>query len=216
MRGVNRVLIVDDHPVVADALSTLLAQQDDLEVCGVASDAAEALELIEATSPDAAIVDISLSGTDGLELIKTARNRDRNLSILVLSRHEEAVYGERAVRAGARGYLTKRQVGDRVLEALRRILGGEVCFSEELRTRLFRAAIEGHGEEAPVDRLSDRELEVFRLLGQNRTSRQIAERLHLSVSTIETHRCNLRRKLNLSSGREVVLHAVRWWDRQQA
>ncbi len=210
----RRVLIVDDHPVVTETLSALVDRQDDLEVCGVAHNAAEALELIRTEAPDAAIVDISLNGTDGLELLKAAAARGSRLPTLVLSRHDEAIYGERAARAGARGYLTKREALGHVLEALRRILGGEVYFSRELKDRLFRAALEGHTDDEPVDRLSDRELEVFRLVGQGHDTRQIAERMHFGVSTVETHRRNVRRKLDLESSHELVLHAVRWWDRQ--
>lgn len=212
----RRVLIVDDHPVVTEMLATLVNQQDDLEVCGVASSVAEALDIIRARTPDVAIVDISLNGTDGLELIRTAAASGCRLPMLVLSRHDEAVYGERALRAGARGYLTKQQALDRVLEALRRILDGETYFSEELKARLVRAAVEGHRDESPVDRLSDRELEVYRLLGQGLATRQIAERLHLSASTVESHRRNIRRKMDLSTSRELMLNAVQWWHRQSA
>ncbi len=214
MRDLRRILIVDDHPVVTETLSALVDAQEGLEVGGVAGDAAEALELIRATSPDAMIVDISLNGTDGLELIKTARNCDRRLRILVLSRHEESVYGERALRAGAQGYLDKRETLDHVLEALRKILDGDTYFSEELKARLLRAAWEGHGDEDPLDRLSDRELEVFLFLGKGYSTHQVAERLHLSLSTVGTYRRHIRQKLDLESGREVVLYAVRWWDRQ--
>lgn len=214
-RGGRSVLIVDDHPVVTETLAALVDRQDDLKVCGVAHNAAEALELIRAKSPDAAIVDISLNGTDGLELIKSASAGGCRLPTLVLSRHDEAIYGERALRAGARGYLTKHQALDQVMDALRRILDGEIYCSEELKARLLQAAAEGR-DDSPIDHLSDRELEVFRLLGQGYDTRRIAARLRLGVSTVETHRRNIRRKLDLGSGRELVFNAVRWWDRQSA
>ncbi len=210
----RRVLIVDDHPVVTTTLSTLVDQQDDLEVCGVAHSAVEGLELIGTEAPDAAIIDISLNGTDGLELIKSAAARGFRLRALVLSRHDETIYGERALRAGARGYLTKSQALPKVLEGLRQILDGELYVSDELKTKMFRAALEGGSDEDPVHCLSDRELEVYRLVGQGHATRQIAERLHLSVSTVETHRRNIRRKLDIDSSRELVIRAIRWWDSQ--
>ncbi len=210
----RRVLIVDDHPVVTATLSTLIDQQDDLEVCGVAHNAVEGLELIGTEAPDAAIIDISLNGTDGLELIKSAAARGFRLPALVLSRHDETIYGKRALRAGARGYLTKDQALPKVLEGLRQILDGELYVSDELKTRMFRAALDGNPDEDPVHCLSDRELEVYRLVGQGHATRQIAERLHLSVSTVETHRRNIRRKLDIDSSRELVIRAIRWWDRQ--
>ncbi len=213
VHGVSRVLIVDDHPIVSETLAALVERQDDFEVCGVASGATEALELIKTASPDAAIVDISLDEGDGLGLIRAARSHDRRLAILVLSSYDEAIYGQRALRAGARGYLNKKRAIDRVLAALRQTLDGGLYVSEALEARLLRATLDGQGAEDPVKCLSNRELEVFRLLGQGHAIRQIADTLHLSASTIETYCRRIRGKLDILSGRELTLHAVRWWDR---
>lgn len=212
----RRILIVDDHPVVTESLSALINREDDLEVCGVAGNANEAMEVLRTGAPDAAIFDISLNGEDGLELIKTAKRHGHRLPILVLSRYEESLYGDRALRAGARGYLTKRQALRQVLEALRRILNGELYFSEELRDQLLHGAVVGNREEDPIERLSDREFQVLRFHGQGLGTRLIAERLHLGVSTVETHNRNIRRKLGLGSSRELVLYAARWSDSQEA
>ncbi len=206
----HKVLIVDDHPIVRQGLEMMIDAQSDLTVCGVAEDVPGALELIESCSPDVLVVDISLKGGDGLELIKRARAEDPKLLALVLSSHAESLYADRALRAGARGYLTKQQATTKVLDALRQILAGELYASAEhkARLRVERTAEPGTFVD-PVSTLSDRELQVFRMIGQGRATRHIAEELFLSVKTVESHRRNIKQKLGLTSANELVQHAVR-------
>jgi DNA-binding NarL/FixJ family response regulator len=209
---VKGILLVDDHPIVRQGIRSLLAQAPDLEICAEAESAAEALSRIDKSHPDVAIVDISLVGTDGLELTKAIRARDKNLPILIMSMHDESLYAERALRAGANGYIMKQEVSDKIVGAIRRVLNGDIYVSDEIRQRILLGIRSGHVDAAaaPVDRLSDRELEVFRLIGQGSGTRQIAEQLHLSVKTIETYRAHIKEKLNLDSATELVRFAVQW------
>lgn len=208
----SRVLIVDDHPMVRDWLGILIGKQTDLTVCGEAASAREAMQLVAAQKPDIAIVDLSLEGKSGLELIKDLKALHPNLPILVLSMHDESLYAERVLRAGARGYVAKREATDKVMVAIRRILGGDIYVSDSLSAKIVRQAITG-GESvaaSPLSRLSDRELEVFQFIGRGKSTRQIAEMLNLDVKTIESYRTRVREKLGWESSRELLQHAIQW------
>jgi DNA-binding NarL/FixJ family response regulator len=209
----RKILIVDDHPIVCQGLRRIIDAESDLQVCGVANDVPGALASIDAQHPDVAVVDITLASGDGLELIKTTRHRHPELLTLVLSMHDESLYGERALRAGARGYLMKKEASERILEALRQILAGQIFASPELRTRMLEEAMTGApATEDPIDRLSDRELQIFRLIGLGHGTRQIADDLHLSVKTVESHRQHIKQKLGLRSATQLVRHAVHWHE----
>jgi len=208
-----RVLIVDDHPAVREALALRIGRQPDLEVCGEAADTGEALRLLADARPDVAVVDITLKAGNGIDLIKRIRDRDERVRILVWSMHSEALYAERALRAGALGYVNKDQATDRIVEAIRRVLDGKVYLSEGMAERLLQRAVGAGREEvtrSPLDVLADRELEVFRLIGEGMKTAGIAERLHLSVKTVETYRDRIRQKLDLSDGTELAHYATQW------
>jgi DNA-binding NarL/FixJ family response regulator len=212
---IHRVLIVDDHPVITEGLGMVIDQEPDFEVCGRTDNVPAALDILSEQTPDAAIVDISLEGGDGLDLIKLARDRGFRLPILVLSAHDEVLYAERALRAGASGYLMKRESLTKVLVALRLVLQGSPYFSDEIKNRMLFALAGGHDSSNPIDLLTDRELQVFRLIGEGHKTSQIADLLCLGMSTVETHRRNMRHKLGLESGQELVHHATIWWQEQQ-
>jgi DNA-binding NarL/FixJ family response regulator len=208
-----RVLIVDDHPAVREALALRIGRQDDLEVCGEAADISDALRLIAETKPDVAVVDISLKTGNGVDLIKRIKDRDDHVRILVWSMHGESLYAERALRNGALGYINKDQATDQIVEAIRRVLAGKVWLSEAMAERMLQRAVGTGGDEvtrSPLDTLADRELEVFRLIGQGVKTAEIAERLHLSVKTVETYRDRIRKKLDLIDGTELTRYAVQW------
>ena len=207
-----RVLVVDDHPIVRQGLSQLINQEPDLMVCGQAEDARTALDAIDPSQPDILIVDVSLDGPDGIELLKTIRANDSRLPVLILSMHDESLYAERALRAGANGYIMKQEATERVLVAIRQILGGEVYVSERMAKKMVQQFIGGSGisRRSIIDELTDRELEVFRLIGQGHGTRQIAEELHLSVKTVESYYAHIKEKLFLKNARELVQHAVQW------
>jgi DNA-binding NarL/FixJ family response regulator len=206
------VLVVDDHPIVRQGLSQLINQEPDLMVCGQAEDARTALDAIDPSQPDILIVDVSLDGPDGIELLKTIRANDSRLPVLILSMHDESLYAERALRAGANGYIMKQEATERVLVAIRQILGGEVYVSERMAKKMVQQFIGGSGvsRRSIIDELTDRELEVFRLIGQGHGTRQIAEELHLSVKTVESYYAHIKEKLFLKNARELVQHAVQW------
>ena len=208
-----RVLIVDDHPAVREALAIRIGRQGDLEVCGEAADTGDALHLVAEILPDAAVVDISLKTGNGIELIKQIKDCNNRICILVWSMHRESLYAERALRAGALGYVNKDQATDRIVEAIRRVLEGKVYLSEAMAERMLQRAVGGAREEvtrSPVDVLADRELEVFRLIGGGVKTAEIAGRLHLSVKTVETYRDRIRQKLNLSDGTRLSHYATQW------
>jgi DNA-binding NarL/FixJ family response regulator len=208
-----RVLIVDDHPAVREALAWRIGRQSDLKVCGEAADMSEALRLLADTNPDVAVVDISLKASNGIDLIKRIKDRNAHVRILVWSMHSEALYAERALRAGALGYVNKDQATDRIVEATRRVLEGKVYLSEAMSERLLQRAVGGARAEVtrwPLEVLADRELEVFRLIGAGVKTADIAERLHLSVKTVETYRDRIRKKLDLSDGTQLAHYATQW------
>lgn len=207
------ILIVDDHPIVRHGLTQLLNQEPDLDVCMEAATASEAQAILERRRPDLVIADISLDGKNGLELVKSIRRCDTDLPILVLSMHDENLYAERALRAGANGYVMKQEASERVLDAARAVLNGDIYVSAKMASRIVRdvmAQPARGGGDAGFDRLSDRELEVFEWLGRGLSSAQIAGRLQLSAKTIETYRSHIKRKLHLVSSGELVQHAVNW------
>ena len=208
-----RVLIVDDHPAVREALAMRIGRQSDLEVCGEAADMSEALRLVADTQPDVAVVDISLKTGCGIDLIKRIKDRNDTVRMLVWSMHSESLYAERALRAGALGYINKDQATDKIVEAIRRVLEGKVYLSDAMVETMLHRTVGGEREEvtrSPLDALADRELEVFRLIGQGVKTAEIAERLHLSVKTIETYRDRIREKLDLSDGTELAHYATKW------
>ena len=207
----HRILVVDDHPIVRQGMALLINREADLEVCGEAEEASAALAAIEHLRPDIVIVDLSLNGPDGMDLIKAIRTRSAALPVLVLSMHDELTYAERALRAGANGYIMKQEATTRVLTAVRRILKGEVYLSDRAASRVVQQYVRGSARDtSPIAELSDRELEVFRLIGQGHGTRQIAEELHLSIKTVESYQAHIKEKLSLRSARELVQHAILW------
>jgi len=207
-----RILIVDDHPIVRQGLKRLIDQHADLVVCAEAGDGHEALDAIRASKPDAAIVDIMLAEASGIELIKDIKARYPDVAILVLSYHDEVIYAERALRAGAAGYIMKDESAEELVNALCRVLSGAVYLSEGMASRMLTQLVGGASPAAgsPVERLTDRELEVFEMIGRGKSTREIAEALHLSVKTIESHRAHIKEKLGLETGTELVRYAVTW------
>ena len=208
----RRVLIVDDHPLMRQGLAQLVNQQPDLTVCGEAEDVPEALQKTTDLKPDVVIVDLSLKGSDGIELIRNLHSRNAQLPLLVLSMHDEALYAERALKAGAWGYIMKQEATNQVLSGLRRVLSGEIHVSQRVSAKIVQGMVGmlGVSERSPVERLSDREFEVFRKIGSGATTKEIAAELRLSVKTIETHCAHIKKKLCLHSQRELVQHAIQW------
>jgi len=208
----RRILVVDDHPIVRQGLALLINREPDLVVCGEAEEAAGAMHVLASARPDVLIVDISLNGPDGLDLLKNIRTTDPTLPVLILSMHDETIYAERALRAGANGYIMKQEATERVLVALRRILNGEIYVSDRIGNRMLKHYITGSGtlRNSSIADLSDRELEVFRLIGEGHGTRQIAEELHLSVKTVESYQAHIKEKLSLRSARELMQHAIQW------
>jgi DNA-binding NarL/FixJ family response regulator len=207
-----RVLLVDDHPVVRQGLGLLIDREPDLQVCGEADGAQTAFQRLGTLRPDIVVLDISLTGPDGLDVLKEIRLRSVSLPVLILSMHDESIYAERALRAGANGYIMKQEATEKVLVAIRRILQGEVYLSERLTTAMVNQFVHrsAPAKTSPIVNLTDRELEIFRLIGEGHGTRQIADELHLSVKTVESHQAHIKEKLALKSGRELVQHAIEW------
>jgi DNA-binding NarL/FixJ family response regulator len=212
----KQLLIVDDHPMMRTGLAQLIATEDGLKVCVEADNAGQALDAVSKQKFDLALVDISLPDKNGLELIKDMRALNPKLPILVVSMHDEMIYAERVLRAGARGYIMKQEGGQKFLQAIRQVLGGQIYVSEKMSARILENLSGNQSGTAgsPVRKLSDREFEVFQLIGQGVGTSEIATRLHLSVKTVEVHRANIKQKLNLSTATELVRYAVRWVDSQ--
>jgi DNA-binding NarL/FixJ family response regulator len=207
----KKVLLVDDHEIMRQGLEQLLCQEDDLTVCGQAEDIPGAMDCIRKLSPDVVIADISLKGGSGLDLIKDIQVHWPNLPVLVLSMHDELIYAERVLRAGAKGYVSKSEVSTRVVEGVREVLAGGLYISDAVSRKLLRGLVgKDPGPASPVDALSDREFEVFELIGQGMQMRDIAARLHLSVKTVEAHREHIKKKFDLDSANELLTYAVRW------
>jgi DNA-binding NarL/FixJ family response regulator len=207
-----RVLLVDDHPIVRQGLALLIDREPDLAVCGEAEGAHSAFHAIITLRPDIVVLDISLSGPDGLDVLKEIRSKTASLPVLILSMHDESIYAERAMRAGANGYIMKQEATEKVLVAIRRILQGEVYLSDRLTNTMLQQYVRGAApvKKSPLVNLTDRELEVFRLIGEGHGTRQIADELHLSVKTIESYQAHIKEKLALRNARELVQHAIEW------
>jgi DNA-binding NarL/FixJ family response regulator len=210
----RRVFLVDDHPLVREWLTNLINQQKDLTVCGEAEDAPRALQAIEALQPDVAIVDVTLANGSGIELVKDVKRIAPQVAVVVLSMHDESLYAERALRAGARGYVMKRESTKKVITALRDVLEGRLHVSDEFRALLTERLLDGKAGGSPVDELSDRELEVFRRLGQGQETRRIAEALGLSIKTVQVYCARIKEKLGLANATELLREAMRWWESQ--
>lgn len=207
----TRVLVVDDHPIVRQGLKQLIDHEPDLIVCGEAADRTETLNALKKKRPDICILDISLKRDSGLELIKQIRARGFKLPILVLSMHSESLYAERVLRAGGQGYVMKNEGAESLLTAVRQVLAGTIYLSTIMSGHLISKVVAGQLDgRAPIETLSDRELDVFRLIGFGRTTREIAEELGLSVKTIESYRAHIKKKLTLKSATQLVQHATRW------
>ena len=218
MKRKIKIFIVDDHALMRRGLSDLVNGEDDLTVCGEAEDAPGALTGIDKTSPDLVIADMSLRGSSGIELIKNVKVLHPNLPILVLSMHDENIYAQRVLRAGAKAYVMKQDAAERVMQAIRKILKGEIYVSEKVGSQMLQQIVRGHSptESSPVDRLSDRELEVVQLIGRGRTTREIAKVLNVSIKTIESHRAHLKEKLDLKNATELVQFCVQWVEQENA
>jgi DNA-binding NarL/FixJ family response regulator len=210
----TRIFLVDDHPLVREWLTNLINEQGDLVVCGQADNAAQALAGIAATTPNLVIVDISLNAASGLELLKDLRIQHPSVAPLVLSMHEEELYAERAMRAGARGYVRKRETSKNILVAIRRVLEGGIYVSEKLSNAMALKFLQGQEAvgiaASRVTQLSDRELEVFRMLGQGRSTSQIADALHISLKTVQAYCVRAKEKLGLATAAELVREAILW------
>ena len=208
----KRILVVDDHPIVRQGLALLINRESDMVVCGEAEESMGALHVLTSAHPDVLIVDISLNGPDGLDLLKTIRTTHPTLPVLILSMHDELIYAERALRAGANGYIMKQEATEKVLVAVRRILSGEIYVSDRIANKMLKHYITGAGtlRDSSIADLSDRELEVFRLIGEGHGTRQIAEELHLSIKTVESYQAHIKEKLSLRSARELMQHAIQW------
>jgi DNA-binding NarL/FixJ family response regulator len=214
----KRVLVVDDHPIVRQGLALLIDREADLVVCGEAEEAMGAMHVLASAKPDVLIVDISLNGPDGIDLLKSIRNTHPTLPVLILSMHDETIYAERALRAGANGYIMKQEATEKVLIAVRRILNGEIYVSERISNQILKQYITGSGtvRNSSIGDLSDRELEVFRLIGEGHGTRQIAEELHVSVKTVESYQAHIKEKLSLRSARELMQRAFAWHMSEKA
>ncbi|MDA0812035.1 MAG: response regulator transcription factor [Verrucomicrobia bacterium] len=209
------IFIVDDHPIMRQGLAVLINHEKDLNVCGEAEDAAHALDGILATKPDLALIDISLPGKNGLELIKDLRAMDVYVSILVHSMHDESLYVERVLRAGAQGYITKDEGGSKLMEAIRKVLAGEIYVSPEMSGKIIEIFSGRRASSTnPVEALTDRQFEIFQMIGNGQSTRDIAETLNVSIKTVDAHRDHIKKKLNLRSGTELVRFAVRWVESQ--
>lgn len=209
------VLVVDDHPMMRQGLAQLIQNEPDLSVCCEAGTAEQALEIITKSKPDLVLADLTLPGKSGLELIKDIQVMEPGLPVLVISMHDESLYAERALRAGARGYIMKQEGGRKLMQAIRQVLSGQIYVSEKMSAKILES-FSGRRvvSSSPVGNLTDREFEIFQLIGQGRSTREIAQQLHLSVKTVEVHRVNIKSKLKLTTATELIRHAVRWVELQ--
>ena len=210
------LFLVDDHPLVRESLQRLISSQPDLAVCGEAEGLVDALEGIERTRPDVAVIDLSLRQSGGLDLIKDLRARGLEVPVLVLSMHDEEVYAERVLKAGGQGYISKQEGGSEILRAIRKILGGGIHLSESMSARLIRRAYSTPGAVRGVDGLADRELEVFAMIGKGLNTKKIAEILSISPKTVETYRLRIKEKLGVHDAVELMRQAVQWNERYGA
>ena len=208
----NKILVVDDHPLVRQGLAQFINQEKDMEVCGEASNGFEALQVIEESSPDLVIVDIEMEGLNGMELVRNMKVQYPEVPVLMLSMYDESLYAERALRAGARGYLMKQEDPEKVVHAIRAVLKGEVYVSEKATSKILKLLSDSKTSDqgSSVDRLSDRELEVFKMIGEGYRTRHIASKLHLSAKTVESYKARLKQKLMLADAAELARYAAEW------
>jgi DNA-binding NarL/FixJ family response regulator len=211
----KRIFIVDDHPVFREGLLGLVKREPSLSICGEADNALGALDAIKRLTPDLVLADISLPGKSGLELIKDILAVCQDTAVLVISMHDETLYAERVLRAGGRGYIMKQEGPERILQAIRHVLDGQLYLSGKMSVRILDA-FSGRRTKtsSPIGRLTDRELEIVQLIGEGKDSHTIAQQLHLSVKTVDAHRGHIKEKLNLSSGTELICYAARWVEAQ--
>lgn len=211
-----QILIVDDHPMTRAGLSQLINYQADTEVCGEAEDAAQALDLLSGRKPDLMLIDITLPGKSGLELIKDVKAMCPDLAMLVISMHDESLYADRVLRAGARGYITKHEGGDKLIAAIRHVLSGKIYVSESMSAHILEifSGAQAGVDRTPIQNLSDREFEVFEALGEGLSSHEIAKKFHLSAKTVDAHRANIKTKLKINTTAELISFAARWTTTQ--
>ncbi|HEU5395825.1 MAG TPA: response regulator transcription factor [Verrucomicrobiae bacterium] len=211
-RNKTRILIVDDHPMMRQGLAQLIGVERDLVVCGESANAEEALGLIGAAKPDLVLADISLPGKNGLELIKDFQSVLPGLPVLVISMHDESLYAERVLRAGGRGYIMKQEGGKKLMDAIRQVLDGKIYVSEKMSAEILEmfSGQRGAGENLAMEKLTDREFEIFQLIARGKGLRDIADQLHLSIKTVDAHRASIKRKLDFKSLSELVRFAIRW------
>lgn len=212
MSAKTRIFIVDDHPLLRRGLAELINREPDMVFCGEAEDSPSAIKAISQLKPDLVIVDISLKGYNGIELIKNIKAFDSKIQVLVLSMHDESIYAMRVLKAGAKAYVMKQEVVDKVMEAVRRIRAGKVFVSERVASRMLDQVVVGGdpAPDSPVDLLSDRELEIVNMIGSGLPTREIAAKLHISIKTVESHRARIKEKLNLQNAIQLVQFCVRW------
>ena len=212
MTAKTRIFIVDDHPLLRRGLAELINREPDMVFCGEAEDSPSAIKMISQIKPDLVIVDISLKGYNGIELIKNIKAFDSKIQVLVLSMHDESIYAMRVLKAGAKAYVMKQEVVDKVMEAVRRIRAGKVFVSERVASRMLDQVVVGGdpAPDSPVDLLSDRELEIVNMIGSGLPTREIAAKLHISIKTVESHRARIKEKLNLQNAIQLVQFCVRW------
>ena len=214
----KNILIVDDHPLVRKGIRSLLEQETDFSVVGEAASRGEVLDFLRKNPTDLILLDISLQGSDGIEVTKAVRSEFETIPILIVSMHDEGLYAERALRAGANGYIMKQEVAESVIKAIRQVLSGKIFVSDNMRQKVLRDLTQPKSDvkSSPIERLSDRELEVFRLIGEGRGTREIAEALHLSIKTIETYRAHIKEKLSIRSAAELARAAVNWVENSRS
>jgi DNA-binding NarL/FixJ family response regulator len=208
----TQVVVIDDHPILRQGISQLINQERDLAVCGEAGDVPSGLRFLEAHKCDIILLDISLNGKSGIEFLKDIKVQHPKIPVIILSMHDENIYASRALRAGASGYIMKQAAAEKVIEAIRTVLKGEVYLSEKMKAKILNQLVAGKTTTftSPIEQLSDRELEVFTLLGQGHGTRAISEKLHLSVKTVESHRAHIKEKLKLKSAMELIHNAIHW------
>jgi DNA-binding NarL/FixJ family response regulator len=208
----SKIFLVDDHPLVREWLAQMIQRESDLAVSGEAEDTHEALAKITENKPDLVIADISLKTTHGLELVKDLQARYPELPVLILSMHDESLYAERVLRAGAKGYITKQEATKKILPAIRQVLAGQIYISEKMASRMVHKMVLGRAQEhkSPIERLTDRELEVFQLIGAGQGTRRIAAELHLGIKTVESYRARIKEKLKLEDGTQLLQQAIQW------
>lgn len=213
----KQIFIVDDHPLFREGLVGLVKREKDLAVCGEADNAPQALTAIESSKPDLVLADIGLPGKSGLELVKDIRAVCPDLAVLVISMHDETLYAERVLRAGGRGFIMKQAGPEKILQAIRHVLDGQISLSGKMSARILDSLSDRRAKtNSPIARLTDREFEILQLIGQGKDSHVIAEQLHLSVKTVDAHRGNIKEKLELSSGTELICYAARWMETQSS